>query len=77
MKVNLFGIFWHSDNNSNAETGGGKKTTQNVVSFVFILTAEWEYQVQTDWKHHFIVYMYSSLVTEPDLHIGGKAVRGA
>lgn len=49
MKVNLFGIFWHSDNNSNAETGGGgEKTTQNVVSFVFILTAEWEYQVQTD-----------------------------
>lgn len=25
MKVNLFGIFWHSDNNSNAETGGGEK----------------------------------------------------
>lgn len=48
MKVNLFGIFWPSDNNSNAETGGGEKTTQNVVSFVFILTAEWEYQVQTD-----------------------------
>lgn len=53
MKVNLFGIFWHSDNNSNAETGGegrggGGETTQNVVSFVFILTAEWEYQVQTD-----------------------------
>lgn len=74
MKVNLFGI---QTTILMPRQEGGKKTTQNVVSFVFILTAEWEYQVQTDWKHHFIVYMYSSLVTEPDLHIGGKAVRGA
>lgn len=42
MKVNLFGTFWPSDNNSNyysAETGG-EKTTQNVVNFLFILAAE-------------------------------------
>lgn len=45
MKVNLFGI---QTTILMPRQEGGKKTTQNVVSFVFILTAEWEYQVQTD-----------------------------
>lgn len=36
MKVNLFGIFWHSDNNSNAETGGGEKKQHKTLSALYL-----------------------------------------